>query len=207
MDDRGPVGPLEVSEELLERIKPELEPNERLLWAAEGSEREYYRPLANLPSSLVWAGAFWIAAFALAVASAETSKEKSWIFGIVAGVLAFIAFLISTSIIAGLFSSGSAIPNGSLSLYALTDRRAIVWKPVARAQSAWSVRTVARGMVDEISRIELPDGSGDVKFAAHVQQYYDPWGFLGVPNVRQVEALAKKTLIVPKTGITRSDEY
>jgi hypothetical protein len=81
-------------------------------------------------------------------------------------------------------------------VYALTDRRAIIWLP--KQASAVAVHTFQPGTIraEELHRVERRDGSGDVVFRRH----FIPTGFREVANVRRVEELVRRFLVIPGQG-------
>ena len=72
------------------------------------------------------------------------------------------------------------------------DRRLRVDGLVGRASSAFSLHP---GDVVDTRRFENPDGSGDLYFLGDGDDQWLPLGFLEVPQVGLVEALARETLI------------
>jgi len=81
-------------------------------------------------------------------------------------------------------------------LYALTDRRAIIWVPEDRRGTV-AVHSFRPGQVGRVHRIERPDGSGDVIFALSrdVGYPFTPEGFKGIAGVRRVEEQVRRTLV------------
>ena len=53
----------------------------------------------------------------------------------------------------------------SRALYAITDRRAIIWSPEPKG-NAVRIRTIPRGEIYNLVRLENPDGSGSVLFSS-----------------------------------------
>ena len=78
--------------------------------------------------------------------------------------------------------------------YALTDRRAIIWRPVAGSDGI-EVYTYDRGKIGRLHRVEYPDGSGDVVFGLPNELHHPLRGFEGVAEVRRVEDLVRRTLM------------
>jgi hypothetical protein len=79
-------------------------------------------------------------------------------------------------------------------VYAVTDHRAIVARieSTSGELSSWSLR---RGEAVDTRRFENPDGSGDLYFLGRGGDPWLPFGFLEVPQVGLVEALARETLL------------
>jgi hypothetical protein len=88
--------------------------------------------------------------------------------------------------------------------YALTDRRAIIWRPAQDAKGL-EVRSFSPSDFNTLFRIDHGDGTGDLIFheiTVVVGMKPQPvrQGFLGIRNVRHVEALVRKTLLEPPPG-------
>jgi hypothetical protein len=189
----------ELSDGLRARVKAELEPGERLLWAARPFLR--HEPLS---------GGFLAGVLIAIVLS-------------VAGGLSFVKFFQDPlQQLKGLLTLGLMLGIGDVvlilglvssrlhkryerarmagTLYALTDRRAIIWTPES-SSGAFKVVTIPRGAVSGVHRVQYPDGSGDVLFKAkgsvfqYDEEYWGPSGFLGVAEVRRVEEQVRRTLV------------
>lgn len=191
----------ELSEELRGRVKTELDPGERLLWAA--------RPILKppLPVTGFVAGGLTAAlllgvalvCFAFSLRDARPPGNRGEIPGTVGlGLLCFCAAVV---VILGLWASVGqrrvATAKRGGTLYALTDRRAIIWSPERRG--AVKFETVARGSITGVYRREFPDGTGDVLFRGpgyNPELEYDgPTGFESVADVRRVEEQVRRTLV------------
>ena len=89
--------------------------------------------------------------------------------------------------------------NASHTVYALTNQRAIVWKPDFSNRLA--IRSYRENDLKKISRIQYDDGSGDLVFEdvsredTPSEQSEERCGFLSLANVKTVEALVRKTLL------------
>ena len=84
-------------------------------------------------------------------------------------------------------------------VYALTNRRVIVWQP------SWFGRVTAQSFtasgLNQMFRMERPDGAGDLVFQVPVTAFRansqpERRGFVAIDNVREVEELVRKTLLV-----------
>ena len=91
-------------------------------------------------------------------------------------------------------------------LYAVTDRRAIIWIPM-RYLDALEIHSFDRGRVAKIHRMEYPDGSGDVYFTItgeavlhNPEEPQERLGFKHIPEARRVEELLRRTLLDPPAG-------
>ena len=85
--------------------------------------------------------------------------------------------------------------------YAVTDRRAIVWTPEPK-RNVVEIRTIPRGDIRNLVRVQAPDGSGSLSFAigpkastADIDVEWRPLGFQHVPDVRRVEQIVRNNLM------------
>lgn len=185
-------------EPLRAAIKAEMAPDERLLWAARG-DPQLGRELGCLAATAVM----------IVVLCAACSISLKIYFGPEAdantryGGLLYIALLTGLGAVLLVLGIGAACfedvdrrRKASRTFYALTDRRAIIWYP-AEQRGAMQVISYRPTSVAEITRVERPDGSGDVRFVGREQGPHlpHPSGFLGIRDVRQVEVLARRTLV------------
>ena len=111
-----------------------------------------------------------------------------------------IGLIVLAFAIQGWFNRRRLEQTGFKPTYALTDRRAILWTPnVYNAlPGAVEVCSVFRGNIKTIHRIEYPDGTGDVVFNRFASE--EGWmntSFDGIPDVRRVEDLVRRTLMGP----------
>jgi hypothetical protein len=88
--------------------------------------------------------------------------------------------------------------------YALTNRRAIVWRP-AQGTKGLEVRSFWPADLNIVYRIDRGDGEGDVVFhevtiAVGAKPQAIRQGFLGIRHVRHVEGLLRQTLLQPPAG-------
>lgn len=193
----------DLDEEALSRIKSELVPGERLLWA--GRPRVPTVPISSgfytwgLLATVFLLLFMWFMRLCLHVGFA--SNESPAGVGIVCGVLGLL-------IVSGMVLNrrerrreGARISN---ILYALTDQRAIAWMPHLR-KDATEVTSIHKGSSVLISRVEYADGSGDVMFRSRLYDEYGNfddrrfYGFEGIENPRQLEALCRRTLLPENT--------
>lgn len=211
MDTPFPLGSDEVGgdlpDDLRGRIKSELIPGERLLWAARARPR---RPRFSF-AYLVWyliatiilgLGGFSLAAFWGAFGYRD-EDDAALKLGFAAGVVGFFVTVVTTCVWASRRAQWARTAN---TLHALTDRRAIIWTPVMNSDGI-EVHTIERGRVEKIHRVEYPDGSGDVILTYPGDSVaYNPdfvperVGFKDIPEVRRVEDLLRKTLFAPDSG-------
>jgi hypothetical protein len=201
MDEWSPPEPDDLPEDLIQLVKPELQPAERLLWASRARPKPEKTRRRSTPSSLYYATMFLAISFG--VFSVFLGPLREMLVGvegplIVVGVLTAVVGVINVIVPIGRWiehgsSGGQSKPN----VYALTDRRAIIWFP-QRAAGGVEVHAIARGSVVSVHRLEYPDGSGDVRFTfRQAPMSFSASGFAGVEDVRLVEELVRRTLIDP----------
>jgi hypothetical protein len=183
-------------------LKGELEPGERLLWAGRSD------PVAER----VGLGFCLSGAIAMIL--------------LILGVLGIASFLGAprhhpwdeSPIVIGLLSIGCACPiviglitnwNYRMSefrrksniLYAVTERRAIVRTP-ERKGDAVRIKSVHRGQITDVERVQRPDGSGNLYFSTG-RVYASPeypfdrhdLGFKDIHDVRRVEQIVLNNLV------------
>lgn len=179
------------------RVKAELESGERLIWAA-GS----HPPIPRLGVGFfVWC----LIALVLLAAGAVVygrglhrgprhGDGDPATLGIV---------LISVGVMIAAIAGGSRIGKRFEQarqrgvFYAVTDRRAISWLPEA-GSDAIRIRSLHRGQIADVVRVERPNGSGSLEFLlAHErhEHYWNHEGFSHVPEVRRVEQIIRQQLI------------
>jgi hypothetical protein len=187
----------DLPDDLLARIKAELEPGERVLWAAKslGPHRESGSPWGCLGWSLFFL-AVSASAFFLTYGPPRSRVREIEGFLLSAGLLAGIvgiSFVAVTMVswVSNLRRSWTTKPPW----HALTDRRAIVWESQV-GSAGIAVHAYARGTVKGIHRIEFPDGTGDVIFStSQIPAYEIQCGFLRIPEVIRVEGLTRDYLL------------
>jgi hypothetical protein len=198
IDDRSSA--VDLPEDLAGLVKPELQPGERLLWASTAR----VRPPGFIPYP-IRSSAFAVLSFGTSAGAAylmfgplrpRFARADGLLAGI--GVFAFVAGLIAAFVAFCAFLDKwwprNLIPGN---IYALTDRRAIIWVP-QRGSKAIEVHAYSRGSVQSIHRLEYPDGSGSVRFGYPNEEFQrGPSGFEEIADVRRVEVLARRTLIEP----------
>jgi hypothetical protein len=192
-----------LSPELEARLQSELQPGERLVWAGQPRADLAARPAwFMVPCRVFFTGfsLFWIVgAGGMAALAGGVNGGFGSLFG------CFPCFGIPFVLI-GLFMVASPIwlrRQAHKTLYALTDRRAIVFEPT------WfrtvTVRSYTAAGLSHLSRRERPDGSGDLVFEEFTTSSLDSdgnrsysttrRGFLAIDRVREVEDLVRKTLL------------
>jgi hypothetical protein len=182
------------------RIKTELVPGERLLWAA----RCHPRPDEGLGGFLVTelfnvvflgAGGLCVGihsgAFRPYLASSSGVLQG---FGLVVG---FLGILGHVCMVLAWFEHRAERARLASEFYAVTDRRAILWRLKSNIRGA-AIYSLRRGEVAHVHRVEYADGSGQLRFALSGRIREDFWPslrFESIFEVRRVEELARETLI------------
>ena len=199
MDDATPPDFKPISEDVLLLVKPDLRAGERLLWAARSSVDAW--AARDAERSAMWVV---VAAFAgvggLCLGSIPI-VHGSWKAGLNSGVfvVGVIALIVASFVVVGIVASRVESSEERRSIrgqvYALTDRRAIIYVPDIRT-GALAVHTISKGTikVEDVHRVQYPDGSGDVAFRGGSSA---PSGFRGVEDVRRVEELVRRFLVAP----------
>ncbi len=192
--------------DLASRVRAELDSGERLVWVGQPRPDLYVRKAFVLvPCGVFFAGfaVFWIAmatgilGFAKAQANAPPAPF---------GLFAVFPLCGLPFVLIGLGMIASPVwlrVMARKTVYALTDRRAIVWEP------AWvgnpTVRSYAAAGLGKMSRVEGRDGAGDLVFEeftttsrdshGNVNRTTTRRGFLAISEVRKVEELVRLTLL------------
>jgi len=194
-------GVVDIPDDLLARIKPELRPGERLVWAG--------RPVRVPPisrSSLAWAtgclgvsyslAAFFLALFFGVAATWIEPLDVFKVFGtICAAIAGFVTIVCSVTGINDLDERRRVIRE----VYALTDRRAMIWAP-GETRKAVQFFSHDRGHFDRVHREERPDGSGSLTFSNSRNRFNPgPKRFREIADVKRVEALARQYVIHEST--------
>ena len=205
---RAPVLPPDVQR----RVQDELQPGERLVWAEQPDPRAFARgawviSLFGIP--FTGFAVFWIcmAGGMLWFGNRSPVQEGGWMT-----LLGCLPLWGVPVLAIGLGMIGAPLwmrRAARRTVYALTDRRAIVWRarPVRREIE---VRSFQPAELGELTRVERDDGTGDLVFRELVSTSYDSdgdrrttrtrIGFIGIDRVREVEDLLRKTLIREPTG-------
>jgi len=187
------------------RVQSELEPGERLVWMG----RAHLRP--RLGRRLV--GAYLGCLLpVLALLGFGIASLSGFVFrppaqgmdSLVGGECTFVGAVGLVLVVAITIYQFVLHSRSRRTCYALTDRRAVVWRPAPGAEGL-EVRSFRPAEFNTLFRIDHGDGSGDLIFheitvAAGVKPQPVRQGFLGIRQVRQVEALVRKTLLEPPPG-------
>ena len=111
-------------------------------------------------------------------------------------VLALIGGLTAVVTVAVRIYEGSQRIRQANTYYAVTDRRAISWIPESKDGSV-RVRSLGPKRIQEVARVERPDGSGTLEFTLpRVNPDYPVTteAFKHIPEVRRVEQLVRNHL-------------
>ena len=185
-------------EPLAQRLRAELQPGEILLWTGRPDPALAARPAwtftliggAMLIPTTIIAGVIGIVVVAVAFATRSPCLALA--------LLPFLAvFAIILLLLATLpFRARQLAQN---TIYALTNRRAILWQ-----KGLWNfqVRSFTPQQLGAMQRTERPDGTGDLIFEQ--LPYHDEHGrhlrsvgFTALARVRDVEDLIRATLLAP----------
>jgi hypothetical protein len=186
-------------EPLAQRLHAELQPGETLLWTG--------RPIPAAAARGIWI-------FSLV---GGVMMIPALIMAAVMGLIVLIVALLAKSLCVVLFLLPLfamlclmivlllALPlyvqrQARHTVYALTDRRAIVWQ---KGFGAMRVRSFNRDQLAALQRTERPDGTGDLIFEQtlyhghHGHHHTQSVGFTSIARVRDVEELIRATLLTP----------
>lgn len=193
--ERG--GP-DLPDDLLAQVKPELRPGERLVWAG--------RPVWVPPLPIVnvyWAAGclglgYLLAAFFLALffGVAASWIEPLDVFKVLGSICAALAGFATICWTVGGISDLTERLRVRREFYALTNMRALIWKP-GDTRGSMQFFSHDRGHFDRIHREERSDGSGDLSFSHRLNHFNPgPKQFREISDVKRVEALARQFVIL-----------
>lgn len=197
----------ELPEDLRARIKAELAPGERLVWADRAIKAQTKQNTSLINLALWFLGGLGIFGLFLAYVTGlfgtppKTGLDVPFL-GFVAVISALVGLGTGIALIATIVGRVQARRPSNRATYALTDRRAILWRP-QEGSKAVEVFTFSSQSLLGLHRIEYPDGSGDVLFQEEKRYPWDSRGFMGIADVRRVESLARPILVDPDPRRTR----
>ena len=202
----------DLPDDLRARIKAELDPGERLLWAAQAAPRparagEGSGGMSGRRAAVSF-GALGLSLFAAGAALSMRGHgpqfEVSHVIYEAPGLLAAaglgaggIALFLAGFVVAGRSVQRIEEVRLARNLYALTDRRAILWSPVQRSD-ALEVYSYPRDKIIGVHRVEFPDGFGDVALKLDTGRspyFWGPTRFHGIAGVRDVEGLVRRVYL------------
>jgi hypothetical protein len=187
-----------VDEVLRARIKAELEPGERLLWASPSNPPPEPFGWAYLFFGSIAGLLFFLGTAAIADAIGRFGRRPPEQSTLVSGLVFYgFAGVVVISLIASRIKSRIDRHAAANVLYALTDRRVISWVPDTQAGGV-RVRSLPRGHILDVVRVERSDGSGKIEFAcsepaARYNFYTNE--LKDIPDVRLVEQIIRRNLI------------
>jgi len=183
------------ADELRALVKGELDPGERLLWAARSDP-----PFEPIGAGFYVCTAIALLCLGVGVALVAPRGNRQFVDdGSITAGLVFLGIggLFVIGLIAAWNNRRTERRRFSSVCNAITERRAIIWTPEPKG-GAIRVQTVARGQVKNLVRIERPDGSGSLEFSGEwdsINFEWHPFGFKHIPEVRRVEQIIRTTLI------------
>ncbi len=199
-----------LTNELRVRIKGELEPGERLLWAAR-SEPPFARPgVAFYVWSAISATLLVLGASGMmrALDRQRFDDGSAMTLGI---FLVAVASLIGIGLVGNWISRIKQRSRDASVCYAVTERRAIIWNPEPRS-NAVRIRTFPPGEIRNLVRVQTPDGSGSLLFGPRAIESAEGglnWsqdGFRYIRAVRRVEQLVRNHLVDGAPQVARPRE-
>lgn len=197
-------------------LRNEMDDGEQLLWS--GKPRPSRLAMQMLPVSVfgLFFGGFAIVldsfalgmilhagpAFSHGATSSSGTPAMAWIFPVFG--LPFVAVGLGM-ILSPLF----AFRRAKTTVYGVTDCRAII----VTARRGKTVKSYRARDIDNISRVERSDGTGDVTFA-HQYSYTNDGnrntttiGFFGIPEPREVEKMIQAIVDHDKSSGADSSDY
>lgn len=180
-----------LTEDLRARVKSELESGERLLWVARSSPP----PVTTGKGYFIAFGiGLLFAAGGVAVIIRSFGRPRFHNDAAFDGVMMMIAgSAVAAATIAVRISAAYRRERQANTYYALTDRRAISWIPESKDGSI-RVRSLGRGRIQDVARVERPDGTGTLEFTlprASTEYPAPKEEFKDIPEVRRVEQLVR----------------
>lgn len=221
METESPPDLSSLAPELQQRVRDELEADERLIWVGQ-----------PIPKLVIWqedaVGSFLFGMgwSSMMVIFTSIACWSWWVKGVPFDFeQVLILSLLLLFILIGLAFLSFPIwkyRRSFRAIYTLTNRRAIIWKPAF--PSGWNVQSIRPGELGlcvrkeyyaYIFRREFVDGSGDVilqEFTSRepLQHSSAEWihhktGFFAIANVKAVEVLVRKTLMQEVESPVRVD--
>jgi hypothetical protein len=178
--------------EIHDRVRGEVEPDEELLWVGRPGRNRYL--LSSIP--IVLFGIPWTAFSVFWVVMASGARAGGPMWGL------FPLFGVPFVLIGlGMLSSPFRLSwQGRRVAYAVTNQRVILLEP--RFTGGVRIISMSGDELTPLERVERHDGSGDVCFGEQYEYARGrnrpastPRRFLGIPHVREVESLVRRTLL------------
>ena len=185
-------------------VRSELSDGERLLWVGQPRPSRFaYGAIPIVLFGVPWTGfaLFWIASASSFGGSNNVNGSPPGV-----GVFRFFPLFGLPFVLIGLGMLSSPYwlwRQAKRTCYALTDRRAMLWK--AGMFGSVAVRSYGPEALDKVSRTAYPNGCGDLVFEEVVTIGRDSdgnrttsttrHGFMAIERVREVEELLRKALL------------
>lgn len=194
-----------LDELLRARVKGELEPGERLLWAGRSmppAARFSVAYFAWFAVAMIFLGfgLFGIIHALSAPRPRFNNDDPSMAMGT---ALSVIGGIILTCTIASAVAKRLQAARETGICYAVTDRRAISWEPEDKGDAV-RVQSWTKGRIGDVVRVERPDGSGSLEFtlAQDTRFYWPPAGFQHIAEVRRVEQIVRHNLTTTNDDVS-----
>lgn len=176
------------------RVDAELEPGENLLWAGTGRvDRRVFDAVARLMPTPGTLGTMVPILFSIILGFAAAGIFRSLIAGIALGTASLIVLTRRSMMFRGVTDRMTNLLDTPL-LYALTDRRALVWTP-SPLEDSIAVRSFTPAEMNAFMRIDRPDGTGDLIFHESIGgpgRGLIRHGFYGIAAPATVERLLRQ---------------
>lgn len=173
----------------------DLEPGEQIIWSSRPNPKAFARAGCGIfVFAIPWTAfaVFWtVTASGMTFWGPNSGLGSFNLFGLFGLPFVLIGFAMLSSPVWLRRKAGRSI-------YAVTDRRALV--KMARLFGGVELQSFYPERLTAMSRTEYRDGSGDLVFEQFTTRNGSGTttvkrGFIGVPNVREVEATIQKTLL------------
>jgi hypothetical protein len=186
-----------LSDDVRAQIKSELEPGERVLWAAQSNPPVDSRGLAYYIVCMITLVFFGMGLFFIIPPRAGPNAAGDSTIGL-GIVLLVIDSLFMIGLTAGWNGRRKHRRQMANTYYAITDRRVIIWVPEPTGDAV-RVQALERGEFKHLVRIERTDGSGSLEFSAAPRDadfgYYHRFMLANIPAVRRVEQIVRNNLM------------
>jgi hypothetical protein len=180
------------------QIKAELEPGERLLWAASSDPPPGQFGWGYILFLVIAAFFFLLGTTALADAFGRFGRRPPEQSTMVSALVFYaVAGVVVVAIIASRINEDINHRAAGEVLYAVTDRRAISWVPEVQARGV-RVRSLPGTHIVDVMRVERSHGSGNLEFvcSAPSSRYnFHSNVFKDIVQVHRVEQIVRKNLI------------
>jgi hypothetical protein len=188
-----------LNDELRARVKGELDPGERLLWAGWSFPPPAHAGVATFVVGAVALVLLGIGIIGFAHTMSRTRarpEEGSMLIGYLGCI---VGSFMAVGLIGGTYGRHRARRRETNVSYAVTDRRILMWKPEEYSDGI-RIDTLQGPQIQGISRIQRPDGSGDLESYGVQLLEGSHWNYPGpafkhIPEVRRVEQIIRNNLM------------